>query len=168
MVPVTAPARLRSLRRAAAPVEAEGASRAPRTPGASHVALLALFLPACSIGLSESDSLVEGALPVAPLTIVDPEVVYTDADDEDLDSPGLQVTLRVNVADEAIERVVLHNDADGTDLSDPVRDDLDGLRAALFLVTLPLVENPVRARAPGLHLETHAVVRAVGSASAGR
>ncbi|MCC7108881.1 MAG: hypothetical protein IT382_06315, partial [Deltaproteobacteria bacterium] len=60
------------------------------------------------------------------------------------------------------------NDADGTDLSDPVRDDLDGLRAALFLVTLPLVENPVRARAPGLRLETHAVVRAVGSASAGR
>lgn len=167
MVPIAAPARRRSLRRAAAPAEVEVA-HAPRRPGPSHALLLTLLLPACSIGLTESDTLAEPALPVEPLTIVDADVVYTDADDEDLETPGLQVTLRVDVADEAIDEVVLFNQADGTDLSDPVREDLDGRRVALFLITLPLVENPVRATAPSLRLETHAVVRAVGPDAPGR
>lgn len=168
MVPVAAPARRQSLRRAAAPVESEAAARAPRSPGPGYAALLALFMPACSLGLPEGATLAEPALPVAPLTIVDPEVIYTDADDEDLEEPGLQVTLRVEVGDEAIDRVVLYNDADGTDVSDPVHDDLDGVRSAFFLVTLPLVENPVRAAAPDQRLETRAVVRAVGPNAAGR
>ncbi|OGQ13540.1 MAG: hypothetical protein A2138_15990 [Deltaproteobacteria bacterium RBG_16_71_12] len=167
MVPVAAPARRRSLRRAIAPVESE-AARSPRSPTAGWVALLAALTPACSIGLTGSDTLAEPALPVAPLTIADADVLYTDADDEAPDVAGLQVTLRVNVADEAIERVVLHNDADGVDLSQPVHDDLDGERAAFFLVTLPFLENPVRAAALVLPAETRAVVRALSDDSLGR
>ena len=166
MVPVAAPARRSALRRAALPVAASRA--ALTTPGPVGAALFAMFLPACSIGLLEGDVLAEPALPVSPLTIVDQGVVYTDADDEDLLSPGLQVTVRVDVADEAIDRIVLHNDADGTELSDPVHDDLDGQRGAFFLVTLPLLENPVRAAALEQPAEARAVVRALRGDSPGQ
>lgn len=166
MVPVAAPARRHSLRRAAAPADSARAAPPAALPGVA--ALLALLLPACSVGLPEGDTLAEPPLPVAPLTIVDQDVIYTDTDDEDLGAPGLQVTVRVEVADEAIDRVVLHNEADGTDLSDPVQADLDGNRVALFLVTLPLAENPVRAAALELPLEARAVVRAVGPGASGR
>lgn len=167
MVPVAAPPRRQSLRRATAPLEAE-AARSPRSPAVGWVVLLAALTPACSIGLTDSDTLAEPALPVAPLTIADADVVYTDADDEDPDVAGLQVTLRVDVADEVIERVVLHNDAEHVDLSRPVREDLDGRRAAFFLVTLPFLENPVRAAALVLPAETRAVVRALSDDSPGR
>ncbi len=166
MVPVAAPARRFTLRRAALPDAA--ARAAPPTQVPLGAALLALLLPACSIGLPEGDVLAEAALPVAPLTIVDQDVVYTDADDEDLLVPGLQVTVRVDVADEGIERVAMHNDADQMDLSEPVRDDLDGKRVALFLVTLPLLENPVRAVALEQPVEARAVVRAVRGESPGQ
>ncbi|MBI1946482.1 MAG: hypothetical protein HYS27_12345 [Deltaproteobacteria bacterium] len=167
MVPVAAPPRRQSLRRAVAPVDSE-AARSPRSPALGWIALLAALTPACSIGLPAGDTLAEPALPVAPLTIADADVLYTDADDEDLDLDGLQVTLRVDVADEAIDRVVLHNDAAGVDLSEPVRDDLDGRRAGFFLVTLPLLENPVRAAALVLPVEARAVVRALAAGSPGQ
>lgn len=167
MVPVAAPARRQSLRRCTAPLVSETAP-AGRSPVLGWVALLAALAPACSIGLPAGDTLAEPALPVAPLTIADADVLYTDADDEDPDRAGLQVTLRVDVGDEAIDRVVLHNDADGVDLSQPVHDDLDGRRAAFFLVTLPLLENPMRAAALVLPAETRAVVRALADGSSGR
>ncbi len=159
MVPVAAPTRTSSLRRAAVPVEA--ARFAP--PSWPRAALLALLLPACSVGLPESATLAEPSLPIAPLTIVDDQVIYTDADDEDPDIDGLQVTLRVDVGDEAIDRVILHLAGD-VDLSEPVRPDLDGVRSARFLVTLPHAENPVRATALVVPAEARAVVRAVRAA----
>lgn len=157
MVPVAAPSRLASLRRAAVPAEAA------RCPQPARAALFALLLPACSMGLPESDTLAEPALPVAPLTIVGSDVTYTDADDEDPDIAGLQITLRVDVSDEAIQRVVLHV-ADDLDLSEPVRPDLDGQARALFVVTLPYDVNPVRATAVALPAEARAVVRALRAA----
>ncbi|MCC7070761.1 MAG: hypothetical protein IT383_05530 [Deltaproteobacteria bacterium] len=162
MVPVTAPARTTSLRRAAVPAEA---ARCPPTAPPRAAALLALLLPACSMGMPESDTLAEPSLPIEALTIVDGDVIYTDADDEDPDIDGLQITLRVEVADEAIERVVLYG-ADGTDLSEPVHTDLDGARGAFFLVTLPYAENPVRVAALVLPAEARAVVRTVRGADA--
>jgi hypothetical protein len=126
------------------------------------------LLPACSIGLIDSPTLAEPALPIAPLTIVDPELIYTDADDEDVETPGLQVTLRVDVTDEAIARVQLYNDADGSVKDEPVGEDLEGQPCALFLETLPLSDNPVRATTSEQRLETRAIVRAVGPDAPGR
>jgi hypothetical protein len=110
---------------------------------------------------------------VAPLAIAGPhdELVYNDADDEDRDVDGIQLTVRVDLADDIgadIERVDLT--VRDLTLSDVVTEDLAGRRAAFFDVTLAGTDTQVIARATTAHIppgatdarvEVQAILRAL-------
>lgn len=98
------------------------------------VALAVTSTTACSAGLGDLE-LGDGP---APFTIIGPRegLVYTDADDEDELRAGIQLVLRVDVDDEAVEQVDLAMPAEGFSLTDVVAEDLSGRRAAFFEVTL--------------------------------
>ena len=95
-----------------------------------------------------------------PLAIAGPHatLVYTSADDDDLDSTGIQLVLRVDVDDELIQSVELT--LPGAALADVVAEDLAGRRAAFFQVTLAGLDTPVTARAAGA-VEVQALLRAL-------
>lgn len=86
------------------------------------------------------DVLDPGAAPVReappPLAIhgTAPGLVFTQADDEDDALDGIQTSVRVDVHDERVERVVLA--ARDQLLDDVVAEDLDGVPCARFVVTL--------------------------------
>jgi hypothetical protein len=90
-------------------------------------------------------------------------LVYNAADDEDAVRPGIQLTLRVDVQDEGIERVDLALDA-GDAQDDVVAEDLEGNRAAFFAVDVAddSVDHQVVARAvlPAVAAEVRAVLAA--------
>lgn len=91
---------------------------------------------------------------VAPLAIAGPHdaLVYNDADDEDRDVDGIQLTLRVDLLDdigEDIERVDLA--VLDVAMNDVVTEDLAGRRAAFFDVTLVGSDTPVIASAETQH-----------------
>lgn len=119
-----------------------------RTATATATAALVLALAAgCSLGVDEV-TLEPGA---APLAIAGPRdgLVYTAADDEDPEAPGIQLWLRVDVDDADIERVDLAMPASSWSASDVVSEDLSGRRAAFFAITLDGgAEHPVVASAP--------------------
>lgn len=99
---------------------------------------------ACSAGIP---ALAEPDAPPAPLAIAGPheELVYTVADDEDPDAPGIQLVVRVDVEDEAIDVVELA--VHGVLARDAVADDLAGRRAAFFDVSLTGADTRLLARA---------------------
>jgi hypothetical protein len=88
----------------------------------------------CALEIGPAD-VIEKAQP-APLAIVGPDegLFYTDADDVDPGMPGIQLTVRVDVQDEAIDTV--HLALEQNDTSEVVVEDLAGRRAAFFDVTL--------------------------------
>jgi hypothetical protein len=105
-------------------------------------------LTGCALDIGPADVL-ENAKP-APLAIVGPDegLFYTEADDVDPVAPGIQLTVRVDVQDEAID--VVHLALDQHDASEAVTEDLAGRRAAFFDVTLASTgEHPALAVAHG-------------------
>lgn len=137
----------------------------------SVILLLAVTSSACGAAVGAvgaGDDVV-----TAPLMIAGPhdELVYNAADDEDADAPGIQLTVRVDVAPD-IERVdlVIVDDQ----WSDVVTEDLAGRRAAFFDVTLIGTDTPVTASADNAseepdaatgqvkpRLEARAILRAI-------
>jgi hypothetical protein len=113
----------------------------------------------CSAGLYPPE--LHPLEPGPALAIVAPheaDVVYTEADDEALDVEGIQITLRVDVRDEAIQYVLLRQAEEEQD--DVVGEDLDGNRAALFEITLAPAANTLIARAPDVDFEASATLTA--------
>ena len=124
------------------------------------LAVLAVLAGAGACSIDIQDAPVEMNPTPPAMTIVGPSdgLFYNAADDEDPATPGIQLTLRVDVDDEAIADVDLA--VDGATQSDVVAEDLSGRRAAFFAVTLGSAdEHAVVARS--LHAEAHAVLRAV-------
>ena len=166
-----------------APVASEAGRRHPHLPAArpasalrsqftchsGSLALAALSLTALA-GCSASVPALppyEGQAGQAPvvLAIAGPheELIYSTADDDDLQEPGIQIVLRVDVQDERIMQVHMAVN-DGAASDDVVAEDLAGRRAAFFPVTLAGVDTPLMARAvlEGTGpIEVQAVLRAV-------
>lgn len=94
------------------------------------------------------------------------QLVYNVADDVDPDHDGIQLTVRVDVASPAIERVELGVREVG--LSDVVAEDLAGRRAAFFDVTLAGTDTAITAAATlddqnedAQRVQVQAILRAV-------
>ena len=121
-------------------------SRARTALGIAGGIVGVLVSAACSTGVAPIE-IVDDAKPT-PLAIVGPNegLFYTDADDDDPATPGIQLTVRVDVDDDAMSEVRLAVDADA--LTAVVSEDLAGRRAAFFDVTLASTgEHPAVARA---------------------
>ncbi len=142
------------------------ARRAP--PPAARTALSALVVVAalgsgCAAGIGEVPF---DAPPPPPLSIAGPGegLAYTAADDEDPEAPGIQITVRVDVDDEGIQRVGFSLPREGLALDDVVSEDLAGRRAAFFPVTLDAAaEHPAVARAPGVEVRAVLVAAVDGA-----
>lgn len=110
---------------------------------------------------------------VAPIAIAGPHdaLVYNDADDEDRALDGIQLVVRVDLADDIgadIERVDLA--VGDIAMNDVVTEDLAGRRAAFFDVTLAGTDTRVIASAVSEHappdatdarVQVQAILRAI-------